>query len=82
MLSIRLISQCGSGVRNAIVVQFVQTSSRRPHPPQPPSPTPLRFVERGEPGKTFWLPLSTSGGAAKLERGLGGEVARAMRIPR
>jgi len=34
----------------------------------------------GEPGKTFWLPLSTSGGAAKLERGLGvrsGEVGRA-----
>ena len=50
-------------------------------PPQPPSPTPHCFAMlRGEGGAQkellFSLPLSTSGVAAKLERGLGGEVGQ------
>ena len=53
------------------------TSPRPTSPPRPPSPTPHCFAMlRGEggagAGKRFWLPLSTSGVAAKLERGPGG----------
>gem|GEM_PF-4838499 len=81
----RLASVCMNEQSGAVFADLSRpTDLSRPRPtspPQPPSPTPHCFAMlRGEGGAQkellFSLPLSTSGVAAKLERGLGGEVGQ------
>jgi hypothetical protein len=56
------------------------SSTLAPHP-LAPSPTPLRFVERGNRAYSEEnSPSPRSGEAAKLERGLGGEVLKRRQI--